>query len=165
LRGEVICTQTELGESGRIYEARNICDAVLASPFAFAYPEWQQTAQDLRGASRSIVAVKWSQRTAAQRTQSNVLMMPVRDVDLATPSADIQPARIIDFQERKKNMVKDKEDDNENEPVSLKDMFLKIMSAYASDTTTDEQRYKIYEAVMKVMREPKTPPPDDTEGA
>jgi tetratricopeptide (TPR) repeat protein len=47
----------ELGEAGRIYEARNISRIVLASPFAFAYPEWQETAQDLKESRRSFVAM------------------------------------------------------------------------------------------------------------
>jgi hypothetical protein len=47
----------ELGESGRVYEARNISRIVLASPFAFAYPEWQDTANDLREPNRSFVTV------------------------------------------------------------------------------------------------------------
>ena len=40
----------ELGEAGRKYEARNIIRHVIASPFAFAYPEWRETGEDLREA-------------------------------------------------------------------------------------------------------------------
>src|SRR5205085_9125263 len=43
----------ELGEAGRKDEARNIMRVVLASPFAFAYPEWRETAEELREANRS----------------------------------------------------------------------------------------------------------------
>jgi tetratricopeptide (TPR) repeat protein len=46
----------ELGEAGRKDEARNIIKHVLASPFASAYPEWQDTARDLREPNRSFVA-------------------------------------------------------------------------------------------------------------
>jgi tetratricopeptide (TPR) repeat protein len=38
---------TELGEVGRKSEARNISRIVLASPFATAYPEWQETGREL----------------------------------------------------------------------------------------------------------------------
>jgi tetratricopeptide (TPR) repeat protein len=47
----------ELGETGRKDEARNISRIVLASPFAPAYPEWQETARDLKEPIRSFVSV------------------------------------------------------------------------------------------------------------
>jgi tetratricopeptide (TPR) repeat protein len=50
----------ELGEVGRIEEAQNVCRITLASPYAFAYPEWSETANEiaLRGyKSRSSVSV------------------------------------------------------------------------------------------------------------
>jgi hypothetical protein len=47
----------ELGEAGRKEEARNVSRIVLASPFAPAYPEWQDTAEDLKPANRSFISV------------------------------------------------------------------------------------------------------------
>jgi hypothetical protein len=47
----------ELGRAGRKSEARNISRMVLASPFAPAYPEWRETAQELKEPSHSFVAV------------------------------------------------------------------------------------------------------------
>jgi hypothetical protein len=47
----------ELGEVGRKVEARNISRIVLASPFIHAYPEWRETAQELKEPSRSFIAV------------------------------------------------------------------------------------------------------------
>jgi hypothetical protein len=47
----------ELGEAGRKDEARNIIKHVVASPFAFAYPEWQETAIDLKEPNRSFISV------------------------------------------------------------------------------------------------------------
>ncbi len=51
----------ELAKVGRVEEARNVCQITLASPFAFAYPEWRETGQEIeqksRRASRSVVAV------------------------------------------------------------------------------------------------------------
>src|SRR5689334_7833440 len=47
----------ELGAVGRKDEARNIMRVVLASPFIHAYPEWRETAEDLRPARRSFVAL------------------------------------------------------------------------------------------------------------
>src|SRR5207237_6717468 len=46
----------ELGEVGRKDEARNLMRVVLASPYAFAYLEWRETASDLRHARRNSVA-------------------------------------------------------------------------------------------------------------
>jgi tetratricopeptide (TPR) repeat protein len=37
----------ELGEAGRLQEARNVSSLVLASPFIHAYPEWQETHAEL----------------------------------------------------------------------------------------------------------------------
>ncbi len=38
----------ELCEVGRLEEARNISNIVLASPYVFAYPEWRETAEEIR---------------------------------------------------------------------------------------------------------------------
>src|SRR5215216_4660223 len=55
----------ELGMTGRKQEARNISRVVLASPFAYAYPEWYETANDLRGSSRSFAVIDPSPANAA----------------------------------------------------------------------------------------------------
>ncbi|MFP5263969.1 MAG: hypothetical protein ACLGJB_18965 [Blastocatellia bacterium] len=47
----------ELGEVGRLHEARDVSRVVLASPFAFAYPEWQETAKELREPDRTFISV------------------------------------------------------------------------------------------------------------
>jgi tetratricopeptide (TPR) repeat protein len=47
----------ELGEAGRKDEARNIIKHVVASPFAFVYPEWQETAQELKEPNRAFISV------------------------------------------------------------------------------------------------------------
>jgi tetratricopeptide (TPR) repeat protein len=47
----------ELGEAGRVYEARNISRLVLASPFIHAYPEWQETARELKEPEHVFISV------------------------------------------------------------------------------------------------------------
>lgn len=51
----------ELGEAGRVEEARAACKIALAYPFASAYPEWSETRQELEAkrtsATPSIVAI------------------------------------------------------------------------------------------------------------
>jgi hypothetical protein len=52
----------ELGEAGHKQEARNIIRHVVASPFAAFYPEWQETARDLKEPNRSSIAVPLIER-------------------------------------------------------------------------------------------------------
>ncbi|HVG20004.1 MAG TPA: hypothetical protein VNI02_13220 [Blastocatellia bacterium] len=52
----------ELGEAGRINEARNVSRVVLASPLAFAYPEWKETAQELKEPNRAFIPVPQIER-------------------------------------------------------------------------------------------------------
>lgn len=55
----------ELLEVGRIAEARNVSNIVLASPYASAYPEHRETSREIalrgRRASRSVVAINWQE--------------------------------------------------------------------------------------------------------
>jgi hypothetical protein len=53
----------ELGEVGRRDEARNVIKLALASPYARAYPEWQQTGKDL---SPAMKMAKGKPKTIAQ---------------------------------------------------------------------------------------------------
>ena len=47
----------ELGEAGRKYEARNIIQTVVASPFIKAYPEWRETARELKEPNRAFISM------------------------------------------------------------------------------------------------------------
>ena len=112
----------ELGEVGRKYEARNVIKHVLASPFAFAYPEWLETAQDLREANRSFVAISTS-----PLKPRNVLTMPTLERDGAEfPEWAGQPARVVNYQQWKQRMAKKKKR-NGDKPVDqmdVKDMLM-----------------------------------------
>jgi len=145
----------ELGEVGRLSEARNVMRVVIASPFAPYYPEWQGTANDLRGNSRSFVGFKLSAYIPRK-----VLPMPEREHE-AEPKQESKPARVLNLQKWKQKMAKKK--DKEPEPDNIKDMLIWIMNAFTKDETSDYQRYEIYKAVRKVMTEKLDP--DDTEGA
>jgi len=143
----------ELGEVGRIYEARNISQLVIHSPFAFAYPEWQDTANDLKGLNRSFVAFK-----PFKDIPRNVLSMPVREHEAEATQAS-KPARVMSLQKWKEKMVKDKTDEPE-----LKDtraILMWIMNTYTDDGTSDHERYRMYEAVSKIIAERNNPKPDD----
>ncbi|HKQ05464.1 MAG TPA: hypothetical protein VJ464_10045, partial [Blastocatellia bacterium] len=121
----------ELGEASRKDEARNIMRVVLASPFAFAYPEWRETAQELRERSHSFVAVSPS--------RYNVLAMPERQLS-QPPTPQPKPARVLDLARWKKKMAKkakDKQTEQLLEDMSLQDMGFKLLGLI-SDNRMDE---------------------------
>ncbi|HKQ05747.1 MAG TPA: tetratricopeptide repeat protein, partial [Blastocatellia bacterium] len=121
----------ELGEVGRKDEARNIMRVVLASPFTHAYPEWRETAEDLRPARRSVVAVG--------SPNYNVLAMPERELS-QPPTPQPKPARVLDLARWKKKMAKkakDKQTEQLLEDMSLQDMGFKLLGLI-SDNRMDE---------------------------
>jgi tetratricopeptide (TPR) repeat protein len=151
----------ELGEAGRKLEARNISQIVLASPFAYAYPEWQGTADDLKEPNRSFVA--FNTTPYLSRT---VLLMPVVEHSDSAIIPD-KPARVFNLEKWKKKMAKRKKngDKKSYDEMDEREMFLEIMQLYASDDTTDEQRRRIFKSVVSILSEPDKPEPDDDEGA
>ncbi|HVG18448.1 MAG TPA: hypothetical protein VNI02_05295, partial [Blastocatellia bacterium] len=88
----------ELAEAGRKQEAENISRVVLASPFAFAYPEWHETANDVRGSRRSFVDIN-----SSQDIPHNVLFMPATG-HVKSAARLYEPARVLDLQKWKKKM-------------------------------------------------------------
>jgi tetratricopeptide (TPR) repeat protein len=157
----------ELGEAGRKDEARNISKLVLASPFAFAYPEWQQTAEDLKGPNRSFVVID-----SSPYVPPNVLPMPAFERDNAEPPSWAgQPAQVVNYEQWIKKMAKRKKKNGDKkkpyDEMDEREMFFEIMNLYSSDETTDEQRRRIFDSVVSIMSEPDKPEPepDDTKGA
>ncbi len=157
----------ELAEAGRKYEARNIIRHVIASPLALAYPEWRETAEDLREANRSFVIVG-----ALRGLSGNVLSMPAVRRDQGEPPAWAgQPAPVVNYQQWKKRMAKKKK--NGNKPVDQmteSEMMIEIMNLFTGDKTTNADRRRIYFAVMKAYFEPDKPdtpekPDDENPGA
>jgi tetratricopeptide (TPR) repeat protein len=72
----------ELGEVGRLDEARNVCQIALASPFAPAYPEFAETRDELEAkrtsATPSIVALSQAS-PKAKPTYSLARIQPARE--------------------------------------------------------------------------------------
>ena len=141
----------ELNEAGRKDEARNIVRHVLASPFIHAYPEWRETARDLKQSNRSLVAIG-----SRSYVPHKVLNMPANrhEVEIIEQS---QLARVFSLQQWKKKMAKKKE----KPPQDEKEKFFWIMNIYTNDETSDHERHKIYEAVRKIIAERDNPKPDD----
>jgi len=82
----------ELSEAGRKQEARNISQLVMASPFAPYYPEWHETARDLKQSSRSFIAVPLIER-------EHVRIEPTETKHASKPEheSDTQPASVLSF--------------------------------------------------------------------
>jgi len=136
----------ELCAVGRLEEARNICQIVLASPFASAYPEWRETRDEIElrewRASRSVVALSQitdgavsSQATAgasaipAPPEDGNLVRLPManRDESLAAVEEAAPPrqtARVLSLQEWKEKMAKqsngDPQDKKRRNPTTAK---------------------------------------------
>jgi tetratricopeptide (TPR) repeat protein len=152
----------ELGEVGRKSEARDIARTVVASPFAFAYPEWRETAEALKAANRSTVVMN-----ALPPLARNVLFMPVVEPDRQPASAAWSPAQVLDFQKWKAKMRQSKKDQSKKNGhvVTEKDMLVRLMEIFTNDETTDEQRRKIWEAAEQIISVSQQPESDDTQGA
>jgi tetratricopeptide (TPR) repeat protein len=75
----------ELGEVGRLQEARNVSSLVLASPFIYAYPEWQETHAELslKQKNHSSVTVpslpKQQPKPKQSRLKDNVIKFPLAE--------------------------------------------------------------------------------------
>jgi hypothetical protein len=151
----------ELGEVGRKEEAHSICKVILASPFIHAYPEWQETARDLKEPTHSFVTLE-----PTRNDPHNVVTMPVAEHVESERVKCNQPARVVNLQRWKTKMGKDKKENEGKPPKDLTPLQIinQIVLFYTNKNTTDEQRYKIWEAVAKIMYQPDPPEPDD-EGA
>ena len=155
----------ELGEVGRLVEARNICKIVLASPYASAYPEWRETCNELelRGyrTPRSFVPV-----TQRASNTENVLPMPVPEPDAGTvesePEQSGQPARILDYVEWINNMAKESNGEKQDEviPQDLEamtdqDMIVKIVQLSSQSGLDRATLRKILDYVIQTTSEPR----------
>ena len=124
----------ELAEVGRIEEASNISRIVLASPYAFAYPEWRETGQDLdlRGyKSRSSVPVIQSFYKPAKVQHEkiqNVLSFPERNT--APVRLRSKPAKVLDLQAWRAKMAEEERDEIPPD-ADEGDLYLRLMEMIA----------------------------------
>lgn len=157
----------ELSEAGYKQGARNIIKHVIESPFAFAYPEWQSTADDLKEANRSFVGVN-----LPKIIPQNVLTMPAIEHVESRQTGYKQPANVFNMQNWKKKMAKGKKgkkdngDDVENvNEMDDKDLLATLIHIAASDDIDTEQLRDVVKYAIKVTSQPSKPEPDDTNGA
>lgn len=137
----------ELGEVGRLEEAQNICQVTLASPFAFAYPEWRETEQDLalRGyKSRSSVRIK--------TFPGNLLYLPKREVS-DTPVIQDEDARLFNLEEWKAKMVKQPNGDDKTNPdtMSEQDMVLKLIQMLTTGEGDEKKIRELLKSALKIF--------------
>jgi tetratricopeptide (TPR) repeat protein len=150
----------ELGEVGRLHEARNVSRIVVASPFAPAYPEWRETAEDLRPVSRSFVAIGPS-----RYKRHNVLRMPVVEHSKDEQISYNEPASVFNLQQWKEKMGKGKKGKKGGgkvpEGLTERDIIFQIIHLYTSPTTTTAQRYELWDRAQEIMSRPAPAPDDD----
>jgi tetratricopeptide (TPR) repeat protein len=144
----------ELGEVGRKDEAHNIMRVVLASPFARVYPEWRETAQELKSSRRSFVTVG--------AIHHNVLTMPAREHGEQIPLQP-KPARVLSFAKGKKKMDKKDKDEKIQKSVdemNFKDLGFKLLEIITTNQADEEQMRLIVIFAMTLFSEPNNPDPD-----
>jgi hypothetical protein len=144
----------ELGEVGRKDEARNIMRVVLASPFTFAYPEWRETAAELKPSRRSMVTIG--------AMPYNVLAMPAREHGEQI-SLQPKPARVLNLAKWKKKMdKKDKDQQTKKavEDMTRQDLGFELIGLITENNATDEELRQLVYFAMTLFSEPSEPDPD-----
>ena len=109
---------TELGTVGRLNEARNVSSIVLASPFIHAYPEWRETAEELKPANRSFVAIN-------PLTGRNVLRFTPAE---RTEETEASTARVLTFMAKKDQPKADEQEPKMTKAERAKWLRLRILS-------------------------------------
>ena len=133
----------ELGEVGRIEEARNVCRIILASPFAFAYPEWHETSDEIERKgycqSRSVSFI--------QKKSENVSYLSERERSEGhRRSPFFQPRGVTKIADWKKKMVKEPNGNGEeSEDMTPQEMAMKIVEIITQNKGDEENLRKLME--------------------
>jgi len=142
----------ELGEANRKQEARNVSRVILASSLAQAYPEWRETAEDLKPLRRSFMAVATS--------QYNVLAMPEREPN-QPPTLQPKRAQVLNLAKWKKKMIKESDDDKDTsqplEEMEPQDMMMNLLELISQSHFDEDRLRKLLEVARKIYSEPKPP--------
>ena len=135
----------ELAEVGRLEEASKICDVLLAFPYVFAYPEWRETAEEIRLKlyhSRSIISF-------TQVVLSNVVSLPERST---ISESTKQPGKLLHYTDWTKKMVKEPNGGEElPEDMTPQDMAMKLLELITENKEEDEKLRQILDYAMKVF--------------
>ena len=148
----------ELSEAGRKQEARNVIKPVLESPFIIAYPEWRETAEDLKGPNRSFAILN----PTRPRRRGKLLSMPV--IEHAELIEQDRPAPVINLETWKAKMGKKKNGDLED--LDSRQLLLKLMELGVAPGMTDDKLLQAIQFMYKLLTEPqKSDDGDDESGA
>jgi hypothetical protein len=126
----------ELGEVGRKDEARNVINHVVASPFIQAYPEWSETADELKEPSRSFIA--------APSIEPEPVEIEATEIHL--PGEPDQPATVLAFPALKEAPQPQKPDRLTPQQVAeltLSDMRELILAAIKTGAIQESQYIKM----------------------
>jgi tetratricopeptide (TPR) repeat protein len=152
----------ELSEAGRKREARSVSRIVMASPFAFAYPEWQETARDLKEPDHSFVAI-----SPTPNSLRNVLPMPVVEHGKSRQVRYNRPARVLNLHQWKKKMGNEPNGGvRDRKPLAGmtdKEMFLRALELFSNTKIPESKRRKMLETIERILAEPDAPKSDDAE--
>jgi hypothetical protein len=169
----------ELAEVGRLEEAARASEIACSSPFAPAYPEWQETFDEVilkrRRASRSTIAVSGFIKGAAEGLPRRPEMQTSRShldttrqlVSMHSPqsatSAEMgydraqgSQARVLDFQQWKRRVKSDPAQLSALSPdrrmeMSTAEKLIRLMDLISHDDTDDETIDVILEAVEAIV--------------
>ena len=126
---------------------------VLASPFAFAYPEWQQTAVDLQGSSRLMVQVAGG---GAGASPDNVLSLP-HGPERVIQSPPFRPGertgKLLDYVRLKKKMVKKKKSkpDENIDTMDRKDLVVKMLELISPEDIDEAKLREVVKHAAEVL--------------
>lgn len=138
----------ELAEVGRLEEARNISNIVLASPYANAYPEWRETSDDIERkgyrSSRSFLPI------IQGATQLNIVRLPERE---NIPVSQGEPGRVLHYDWEA--MVKKRNNDSDEaiDAMDEKELLVKLIQLTALEDVDRNKLCRIVKFAVKVMTE------------
>ena len=151
----------ELMETGRLEEAGNASQIVLASPFAGAYPEWRETREEieLRGCRPSRATVAVGQRTFEA---NNLVRLPALqhcdNLGAVEQPAAGRPAHVLSYLDWKNKMPKQSNGDPQHKTtprpttdkekqarffelrkLDTRDLLLRLMETIGDEDISDDQ--------------------------
>jgi tetratricopeptide (TPR) repeat protein len=161
----------ELGEMGRLEQARRASEIAIASPFTRAYPEWRETFQDIeaksRRSSRSIVGVRQpiseTDRDGgylSRKKTDNLLRLPAAEPRAPASHADCPQdtqARVLNFQQWKtaikasSRAIPAEVTPEQRRRMTTGEKLIRLMDLISQDETDDETIDRILEAVEEIV--------------
>jgi hypothetical protein len=160
----------EFGEVGRLKEAGRISRLVVASPYAAAYPEWQETLDEINSktkcASRSIVGVS----QVPSKQGDSVLQISSLNDHLrraeSPPQHTTEAANIISLEDWKmKKFEKNSRNITRKKPTLEELRFMDLAEKQATITRYvygDEVTEEMLDSILEVTATPNT---GDSDGA